>query len=330
MNMESAAPISWRDEQVSRIVLGTVQLGMEYGVANAQGMPDFRGALRVIEAAWEGGIRHFDTAQAYGESEAVLGRAFRELGISEEAQVASKLAPSLDPNDATAIERSVEQTLDRLGLPALWCMMLHRAAWLDVWDNGLGGALKRCKNSGLIRHLGASANSPAEAVRSVAHPDVEILQTACNAWDRRILRLGVLTRAKETNRLCCVRSIYLKGLLTLLPEEVAGRMGFAAEASARWHAIAKDFAITPVAMAVRFAVGLGVPLVVGAETPEQITETLRIVAEGPLDNHAIDAIAAALDPIVNDTLLTPGAWERLEGVQLTVGQAVSLPDEAKA
>lgn len=320
MNSGAVTPISWRDEQVSRIVLGTVQLGMDYGVANAQGQPDFQKAVRVIEAAWEGGIRHFDTAQAYGESESVLGRAFRELGISGEVHVASKLAPGLDPSDGAAVQRSVERTLEQLGVPSLWCMMLHRAAWLDVWDDELGGVLKRCKNEGLIRHLGASANSPAEAERCVAHPDVEILQTACNAWDRRIIRLGVLARAQQTGRLCCVRSIYLKGLLTLSPEDVAARMGFAGEASARWHAVANGFGISPIEMAVRFAVGLDAPLVVGAEAPEQIAETVRIAAKGPLDARVIDAISAALDPILNDTILTPGAWERLDGVRLNPGQ----------
>jgi len=225
--------IPWRGERVSRIILGTVQLGMDYGVANTQGKPDADRAVRIVGSAWQCGVRHFDTAQAYGDSEAVLGRALRELGVLDEAQIASKLSPTLDPTNPESIADSIERTLERLGKRRLWCMMLHVASWLDFWDEGLGEVLTHCRDAGMILHLGVSLNSPAEAERCLAHADMEILQVACNAWDRRMPRLGVLDRARNTGRLCCARSIYLKGLLTLPPEEVAVRMGFAREASIR-------------------------------------------------------------------------------------------------
>jgi aryl-alcohol dehydrogenase-like predicted oxidoreductase len=309
--------ITWRDEDVSRIILGTVQLGLDYGVANVHGKPSPEKALKIMEAAWACGVRHFDTAQAYGDSEAVIGRALRDLAVAREARIASKLSPRLNPADPTAIADSIERTFEDLGVDRLWCMMLHVAGWLDYWDDGLGEVLTRYRSTGRILHLGVSLNSPSEAERCLRHPDMQILQVACSAWDRRMPLLGVMNRARENGRLCCVRSVYLKGLLVLSVEEVAARMPFAKEASMLWHDLARRYDFSPSEMAIRFAAGLDAPLVVGAETAEQIVDTARIVQKGPLDQEVIDAISTTLDPVLTETILTPRLWEDLEGVRLS-------------
>ena len=73
--------IRWRDESVSRMVLGTAQLGMTYGIANERQKITPRQAGELVNAAWGRGVRFFDTAQAYGCSEVVLGEALRAAGI---------------------------------------------------------------------------------------------------------------------------------------------------------------------------------------------------------------------------------------------------------
>ena len=45
----------FQDHSLSRLMLGTVQLGMPYGVANTRGQPDYRRAVAILEAAIEGG-----------------------------------------------------------------------------------------------------------------------------------------------------------------------------------------------------------------------------------------------------------------------------------
>ena len=64
--------------EITALTLGTVQLGLAYGVNNAQGMPTFEESSAILNTALDSGIVSFDTARGYGESEAVLGRFFRE------------------------------------------------------------------------------------------------------------------------------------------------------------------------------------------------------------------------------------------------------------
>jgi len=308
----SLAAIAWRGERVSRIMLGTVQLGLDYGIANTQGRPDVKTATAIVETAWRHGIRHFDTGQAYGTSEAVLGQALRDLGVSQEACVETKLSTAMDPTDLTEVADSIERSFELLGVERLWCMMLHRPYWLDYWDQGLGDLLRRHRDAGRIRHLGTSIHLPEEAPRYLTHPDMEVLQVPCNAWDRRIPDLGVFDATASNNQLCCVRSIYLKGLLALPIETVAERLPIAREASVRWHAIAARHGMSPPALAVRFALSFERPLVVGAESPEQVTDTIRLAGQGALPEEVIAEIRAALDPVVNDTIVTPQRWEDIE------------------
>lgn len=307
--MEVPESINWRGEEISRIMLGTVQLGMNYGIANVHGKPDQDRATAIVAAAWECGVRHFDTAQAYDDSEAVLGEALRRLGIAGEAQIGSKLSPFMDPLDLSSVEASIERSFKLLGVQQIWCMLFHDPDWLDHWDKGLGELLCRYRDTGRIRHLGASIFTPSQAPRCLDHDDMEALQVAANAWDRRMNRLGVFEMARKKDRLCCVRSIYLKGLLTLEPTAVAQKLPFAEEASKRWHALAKAWGIPPIELAVRYAMSLNWPLVVGAEDPAQVRDTVRLAQQAPLGQEAVDEIERTLEPVLSEQIVHPHHWE---------------------
>ena len=60
--------------KLSRLMLGTVQFGQPYGVANRTGQPTATEVREIVAAAIDGGVNCFDTAAAYGTSEQVLGQ----------------------------------------------------------------------------------------------------------------------------------------------------------------------------------------------------------------------------------------------------------------
>ena len=59
--------------EISALSLGTVQLGLSYGINNADGKPSQETANAILNAALDGGINTLDTAGAYGDSEVVIG-----------------------------------------------------------------------------------------------------------------------------------------------------------------------------------------------------------------------------------------------------------------
>ena len=89
---------------ISKISLGTVQFGLEYGVANQEGKPSYQKAVDIVTYARSLGIHSIDTASVYGNSESVLGK----IGVSD-FNITTKI-PSI-PNNIENIEVFIEDIL---------------------------------------------------------------------------------------------------------------------------------------------------------------------------------------------------------------------------
>ena len=61
-------------------ILGTVQLGMEYGIGNKTGKPDCEQSQRILHTAYKKGIRMLDTASAYVDAQQIIGHYQLEHG----------------------------------------------------------------------------------------------------------------------------------------------------------------------------------------------------------------------------------------------------------
>ena len=190
-----------KDEMMSRLVLGTAQLGMPYGIANKNGKPDFSSALSIVQAAWESGIDEFDTAQAYGDSEQILGRIFTELGIVQEARVITKLRSVHNFGEERLLHQSVEESLKRLNVSKLECLLLHREDILDMLDDGLKESLLTLVQRGYVRHLGVSLYSPDRAMQALGYDLFDVIQIPASILDRRFHRAGVFKFAEERNHI---------------------------------------------------------------------------------------------------------------------------------
>ena len=91
------------------LCLGTAQLGMKYGIANSSKIPDQKHVNRIISQSLLSGIRYFDTAQTYGESELVLGNAFAQSSHSLDVRVVSKYFPSSNALSIDDLKASVKK-----------------------------------------------------------------------------------------------------------------------------------------------------------------------------------------------------------------------------
>ena len=181
-------------QDISRLVLGTAQLGMGYGIANRSGKPDLKTAESIVKTAWESGIHEFDTAQAYGESERVLGLIFKELGIAEMAKVITKLNLDVDHLDGKFLNQSIESSMNNLGVESLFGLMLHREEMLDLWEKDLERYFMDIVDSGRVKHLGVSVYSPEKAILALNTKGISIVQLPTNVIDTRFEKAGVFKR----------------------------------------------------------------------------------------------------------------------------------------
>lgn len=293
----------------SSLVLGAVQLGLSYGVANTTGQPDRATALDIVRVAWESGIAEFDTAQDYGDSERVLGEAFQNLGISAHARVVSKIDPTFDHLDRAVMTAAVDASLTKLGVPRLAGLLLHHEALLDQWDSGVHEVLSDLVRVGKVERLGVSVYSPERAWEALNKDGIDMVQLPSNILDRRFEALGVFDLAEDRNKRIYVRSAYLQGLILMEPDELPSHVAFSRPVVERVKALAQELHISVPALALGYLRSRlpKVKLVVGAETPEQVLLNAKY-GQTLLTQDLVAKVAECFSD-VDVKVLNPALWK---------------------
>ena len=300
------------------LVLGTAQLGMAYGIANRTGAPSPADAETLLGRALELGIHEFDTARAYGESEARIGA---YLPSSAEAKVVTKLAPldelALDaPATAVtaAVRASVDASLAALRRPCLDVLLLHRTRHLRLHNGAVWDTLLKLQEEGRIGILGASVQTPEELRLALSYRAVRHIQLPLNLldWRWRDPAIQSLFAARD-DVVFHARSIFLQGLLAsgeprIWPQapglNVPGLIdALAALAETLGRESTTDLCIA-YARAMPFLHGV----VTGAETVAQLTANVALAHKAPLDADETHFVERFL-PRVPESLLNPALWQ---------------------
>lgn len=293
------------------LALGTAQLGQPYGIANRTGQPDERTADAVLDMAWRAGVRYLDTAQAYGESEAIIGRCLQGNlePAATEMRVITKLHPDADVTRAGEVHALLEGSWERLGGRSVWGVLLHRENLLDHWDGQLGETLREWRARGRIQHLGVSVYSVEGMARAIETPGIEIIQAPLSPLDRRMRSAGLLAGAEAAGKKLFLRSVFLQGLIVLEPGEATRRLPLAAGAVMRLAAFCGQHRIDRRRFAIGYVRHLAPKalLVIGSETPAQIEENCAMVSDGQGDRRLYEEWDDAW-PSDDPVLVNPHRW----------------------
>ena len=281
---------------------------MNYGVANKLGKPDRNLARKIVKTAWEKGMRLFDTAQAYGESEEALGRAVRSLGLGSEIQTITKLDPTMNHLDKSELELSVKASIVCLNVPNLYGLMLHKEEHLLLWEHGLSNILGNFVAKGLTERIGVSVYSPEMALYALEKDGIDMVQVPSNIFDRRFEKAGVFKVAKEMGKQVYVRSIFLQGLALLNPKALPQNMSFALPIIERIDALSIDMGLTRQELAIGYARNAYSEerILLGAETPEQVDENI-VLWKRSYPTDLVELVRKAFGD-VEEKVLNPALW----------------------
>jgi len=292
----------------SRLMLGTVQFGLKYGIANKAGLPSYKSAKEIISCAWHGGVNCFDTASSYGQSEEILGRIFTELGIAGKVTVASKIyamPQDLSPAQAEKnVRKSVIKSLELLHLDALPICMFHREQDYRYMD-----ALVKCRQEGLLRYTGLSVYSPEAAIAAIKDGRIDTLQVPANLLDHRFRKAGIFKFAAERRIAVFVRSVYLQGLLLMPESDIIPELRDVIPVRRKLKEIGLNAGITMKSLAVRYLMGIeGITcLLAGVDSVEQMKENLNLFSDEPLKPEIVEDVERAV-PDMPEKILLPYQW----------------------
>ena len=202
--------------RVSALSLGTVALGVQYGIQSGHDKPAREASIALLRTAYSAGINLFDTAPNYGEAEDLLGAA---LHHESDACFASKVSLPAEGVSFTAAElaaalnASVDKSRAALRRDCIDILQVHNLSVSHAANPLIGEALQALKTAGKVRHLGASVYTEDEAMTAMHSGWVDVLQVAYNVLDQR-MAMRVFEEAKQLNIGVLTRSAFLKGALT--------------------------------------------------------------------------------------------------------------------
>jgi len=262
----------------SRLVLGTAQLGMNYGVANITGKPDFVEAKNVVRSAWANGIHEFDTAQGYGDSEKILGRIFEILGINSDVKIISKIDTALNHLDGDVLHSSIMRSLNNLKCTSLYGLMLHRESLLEIWDKGLGKLLAKFVYQGIVNRIGVSVYTTNKAVQALKTKGISMVQIPANILDRRFENAGVFELADELGKTVYVRSIFLQGLLVMDSDKLPISMKFAEPVLRKLCQVSREAGLTRHELSLGYVKSAypSAKIIFGSETAMQVETNMKV------------------------------------------------------
>lgn len=182
--------------EVSEIGAGCMNMSGNYNPP-----ADVQTSIRTIRAAYEKGVRFFDTAEVYGPyiNEELVGEALQPF--RDEVKIATKFGFAIDGTAALdsrpeRIRKVVEESLKRLRTDHIDLYYQHRVD-PDVPIEEVAGVIKELIQQGKVLHFGLSEASVKTIRRAHAVQPVAAVQSEYSLWTRNVELNGVLDVCTE-------------------------------------------------------------------------------------------------------------------------------------
>ena len=289
---------------MSRLALGTVQFGLNYGIANRDGQVTDSQMMAMLRLAREHGVDMLDTAVAYGESEFRLGK----VGVKD-FKIVTKLPEVPDSCDDVGlwVKQQIRGSLARMGVDSVYGILLHKPEQLmGMVGVPLYRALMELKDSGCMQKFGISIYAPSELTQLFADFQFDIVQAPFNLIDQRLHSSGWLQRLKDKQVEIHTRSAFLQGLLLMSKEKIPTKFNQWNKLWCQWQSWVDASNISAVEACLNFPLSFSEidKVVVGADSQVQLTKILNA-------SNTVIAIDPPNLSCDDENLINPGKWPSL-------------------
>lgn len=304
-------PLGTSDLTISQLGLGTVEIGLPYGIG-VKNLPSDAEAERILKTAVELGITYIDTARGYGLAEERIGKS----GITKIAGVIIgtkcgqflKTEPTLR---GAELEKRIREEIDmsrtNLQLEILDLVQLH----IELPDYGnlseLIEIMQKLVDEKKVRHVGIATRGEELPLAAITRDFFVSVQTAYNILDQRMAS-RVLPAAQEKNVSIINRSVLLKGALTPAAEKLPDTLAPLKKNAAQAAAIAQELGIDLPTLALRFVLSHPaiITALIGTVIPAHLTAAAKAVSAGPLPKNVLVRLhALAID---DPQQVDPAQW----------------------
>lgn len=283
-----------------RILLGTVQFGLDYGINNHFGKPSETRVFEILDTAWKNGIDTLDTADAYGNAMKLISDYHKVSGN------VFKVNTKFKNVDAIGIYNKINSDLLLLKCDKINALFFHSYSEYKESGNNLFELLK-AKEEGLITSIGVSIYTNEELLDVINDSKIDIIQLPYNLLDNDFQRGSLLKLAKEKGKIIQVRSVFLQGLFFMESKEVPEKLATLKPWIAKIETIVELLNISKESLCLLYPNSQAYidEIVIGVDTKEQLLRNLE-----SLKLFMPEAVKTEIDQIsVNpSSILYPPNW----------------------
>ena len=289
---------------IDKIVLGTVQFGLDYGINNASGQMTEQEVFKILDLAKKSDILTLDTAAAYGNAEQRIGN---YLSSSIDQNVFRIITKFNLKQGLSAIE-SLELSLNRLGVNQVDTIMFH--SFDDFKNTGASEIddLLKLKANKFIR-LGISLYTN-DQINEICDLDLfEVVQIPFNALDNQALRGEFLEKLKRNNIETHTRSVFLQGLFFMHLDKIPQKLTPLRHYLARLNEISKEFQVNQAALVLHYALSKRYidKVLIGVDSLKQLENNIAML-NLTVSNEALEAVDEI--KVQDSFLLNPAVWHQ--------------------
>lgn len=253
---------------MNRIILGTAQFGMDYGINNKRGIIPQKEAWDILDEAIKLEVVTFDTASSYGASETVLGAYIQNS--SKKLKIISKLSEC----KVQEAEGIFFGSLEKLKIDNFYGYLIHSLQFYKK-NNQLWGFLEELKKEGRVEKIGFSLYFPYELEYIMERNlKIDLVQVPFSIFDQRFL--PYFSELKEKGVEINTRSVFLQGLVFMKLETLDGSLTKIKEKLENLNVLAKENKLSMAALCINFALlnNLIDKVVIGVDSLENFKEVM--------------------------------------------------------
>ena len=285
-----------------KLILGTAQFGLGYGINNKNGKIRKDEAFRILAKAFDSGIDTIDTAYSYGDSEVLIGRFMKTH--KKRLNVITKLPRCLpaEVKDMAATSRR------RLKVESLYGCLIHNFEQYlehsETWD-----ILSNLRSSGIIQKIGFSIYRVSDLERiNKDGLKADVVQLPFSVLDQRFS--PHLSAFKARGIEVHARSVFLQGLVFKRPEALEPYFKRARGKIEKLNSLAQESKMSIASICLGFAANFkGIDkVVIGVDSMRHLDEAVE-AAGRPSGFRDIPKRVSSLS-IDDEEILLPFNWNK--------------------
>jgi aryl-alcohol dehydrogenase-like predicted oxidoreductase len=192
---------------MGKLILGTVQMGLDYGINNNSGKISVDNSNKILLNSYKLGITTLDTAEAYGNAHNVIGD-FHRRNPEYKFKIVTKVPHDIEVND---ISNKIKNYIEILNVEYLDVIMFHSFDSFVKNKNSIL-ELSDLKSEGLINRIGVSVYTNNQIEYLIDDKLVSVVQLPFNLLDNSSVKGDLLKRLKSKGKIVHTRSAFLQGI----------------------------------------------------------------------------------------------------------------------